>query len=61
MRTYTVTEYERSDYDEYEENITIDDIINSPTTPTAITDMQISCAADLFDWGVEIDETVVIE
>ena len=38
-----------------------DDIINSPTTPTAITDMQMSCAADLFDWGVEVDETVVIE
>ena len=29
MRTYTVTEYEMSDYDEYEENITIEQIINS--------------------------------
>lgn len=29
MRTYTVTEYEKSDYDEYEENITIEQIINS--------------------------------
>lgn len=29
MRTYTVTEYEMSDYDEYKENITIDNIIDS--------------------------------
>lgn len=29
MRTYTVTKYEMSDYDEYERNITIDNIIDS--------------------------------
>ena len=28
MRTYTVTEYDREDYDEYEENITIDEIVS---------------------------------
>ena len=26
-----------------------------------IADMQMQCAADLFDWGVEVDETIVIE
>ncbi len=36
-------------------------IEDSPTTPPAITNMQLSCAADLFDWGVEIDETIVID
>ena len=29
MRTYTVTEYERTDYDEYENSITIEDVIES--------------------------------
>lgn len=29
MRTYVVKKYEISDYDEYEENITIEQIINS--------------------------------
>lgn len=29
MRTYTVTEYEKSDYDDYENNITIDEIIKN--------------------------------
>lgn len=29
MRTYTVTEYERTDYDEYENSITIKDVIES--------------------------------
>ena len=28
MKTYTITKYEMSDYDEYEENITIDEIVN---------------------------------
>ena len=28
MRTYTITKYDMEDYNEYEENITIDDIIN---------------------------------
>ena len=26
-----------------------------------IADMQMQCATDLFDWGVEVDETIVIE
>lgn len=38
-----------------------DAIINSDTTPQAIVDMQTSCAADLFDWGIEIDETIVVD
>ena len=29
MRTYTITEYERTDYDEYENSITIKDVIES--------------------------------
>lgn len=29
MRTYTVTEYEKSDYDDYENNITIGEIISN--------------------------------
>ena len=28
MKTYTITKYEMSDYDEYEENITVDEIVN---------------------------------
>jgi hypothetical protein len=37
-----------------------EDIVDSATTPTPITNMQMACAADLFDWGVEVDETVII-
>lgn len=33
----------------------------TPTDANKIADMQMQCSADLFDWGVEIDETVVIE
>ena len=40
--------------------IVIEDIVDSATTPTPITNMQMACAADLFDWGVEVDETVII-
>lgn len=29
MRTYTVTEYDRQDYDDYENNITLTEIINN--------------------------------
>ena len=29
MRTYTITEYEMQDYDNYRENITVDEIINN--------------------------------
>ena len=28
MKTYTITKYEMSDYNEYEENITVDEIVN---------------------------------
>lgn len=31
------------------------------TDSNKIADMQMQCAADLFDWGVEVDETIVIE
>ena len=29
MRTYTVTEYDKQDYDDYENNITLTEIINN--------------------------------
>jgi hypothetical protein len=29
MRTYTITKYDREDYDEYENGITIEDVIES--------------------------------
>lgn len=32
MRTYTVTEYEQQDYDDYENNITLTEIINNLKT-----------------------------
>ena len=35
-------------------------VVNDTAPDVAITNMQMQCAADLFDWGVEIDETVVI-
>lgn len=35
-------------------------IVNDTVPDVAITNMQMQCAADLFDWGVEIDETVII-
>ena len=37
-----------------------EDIVTSPTIPNAIVEMEQACAADLFDWGVEIDETIVV-
>ena len=36
-------------------------IVESPTTPEPILDMQMQCAMDLFDWTIEVDETVVID
>ena len=38
-----------------------DAIVSSSDTPMPIVEMQQECAAGLFDWGVEIDETVVVE
>ena len=38
-----------------------EDIINSPTTPTPIVDMQMACVSELFDWSIEIDETIVAD
>ena len=35
-------------------------VVNDTVPDVAITNMQMQCAADLFDWGVEIDETVII-
>ena len=35
-------------------------VVGDDASQTALTDMQMQCAADLFDWGVEIDETVII-
>lgn len=30
-------------------------------TPTAVADMQMQCAQDLFDWGIEVDEMIIID
>ncbi len=35
-------------------------VVSDTAPDMAITNMQLQCAADLFDWGVEIDETVII-
>ncbi len=35
-------------------------LMSDTASDMAIEDMQEECAADLFDWGVEIDETVII-
>ncbi|MBO7235024.1 MAG: hypothetical protein J6V05_00350 [Alistipes sp.] len=36
-------------------------VVGDSTSQSVLTDMQIQCAADLFDWGIEIDETVIME
>ena len=36
-------------------------VIGDSSSQDALTDMQMQCAADLFDWGIEIDETVVFD
>lgn len=38
-----------------------DAIVESSDTPQPILEMQQECAAGLFDWGVEVDETIVVE
>lgn len=41
----------------------INAIMNDPNADSLVTQMQMACAADLFDWGVttiEIDESVVL-
>lgn len=35
-------------------------IVNDPMAPMTIYNMQMACSAELFDWGVEVDETVEI-
>lgn len=36
------------------------EVVNGTAPDALITDMQMQCAADLFDWGVEVDETIII-
>lgn len=36
-------------------------VIGDSSSQDALTNMQMQCAADLFDWGIEIDETVVFD
>ena len=36
-------------------------VVGNDASQATLTDMQMQCAADLFDWGIEIDETVVID
>lgn len=39
-----------------------DALVNGTSADNAkITNMQMQCAEDLFDWGIEVDETVIIE
>lgn len=38
-----------------------DAVVGDTASQNTLTDMQMQCAADLFDWGVEIDESVVVE
>lgn len=33
-------------------------IVNDPTAPMTIYNMQMACSAELFDWGIEVEETV---
>ena len=35
-------------------------VVGNDASQATLADMQMQCAADLFDWGVEIDETVII-
>ena len=35
-------------------------VVGDTASQTTLTNMQMQCASDLFDWGIEIDETVVI-
>ena len=36
-------------------------LMNDPNAGNAVMQMQNDCAMELFDWGVEVDETVVVE
>lgn len=38
-----------------------DAVVGDTASQNTLTNMQMQCAADLFDWGVEIDESVVVE
>lgn len=37
-----------------------DAVTGDAAASAVLTEMQMQCAADLFDWGVEVDETIVI-
>lgn len=36
-------------------------VSDSPADNSKIASLQWQCAADLFDWGVEVDETIIVE
>jgi hypothetical protein len=36
-------------------------LMNDPNAGNAVMQMQNDCAMELFDWGMEVDETVVVE
>jgi hypothetical protein len=36
-------------------------VVGGGAASSQITDLQLECAADLFDWGIEVDETIVID
>lgn len=36
-------------------------LMNDPNASNAVMQMQNDCAMELFDWGMEVDETVVVE
>ena len=38
-----------------------DALLNDTAEDGTLSNMQMQCAAELFDWGVEIDETIVVE
>lgn len=38
----------------------VDAVMNDPSSANVIGNMQMECAADLFDWGVVVEETVEI-
>ncbi|MBR2368276.1 MAG: hypothetical protein IKA81_06695 [Alistipes sp.] len=38
-----------------------DAIVDNTASDSVLTNMQLQCAADLFDWGIEIDETIIVD
>ncbi|MBQ3172944.1 MAG: hypothetical protein IJB56_01400, partial [Alistipes sp.] len=33
----------------------------APADSAKIANMEMQCASDLFDWGIEIDDTIIVE